>query len=171
MARLDGEKPAIWPWIIGLLVLVAIGVGGYFLYQNQGAETVDNSDVSAVHNRPGNMSNDSDKAAPPADKTTDDNAASTDTSLTTDNDNSVSNGDGTNNSNNASKSAPASGSNAQSGAMNSDKADSEKNELGTKRSKTITNDKTNNTVTYSKEVHGDGSATNSKQTGKAPAAP
>lgn len=50
MARLDGKKTAMWPWIVLVCVLVGLAVAGYFWYENREVDET-SVDVTTFHMR------------------------------------------------------------------------------------------------------------------------
>ena len=199
MARLDGKKKSPLPVIIGLAALLLLGVGGYYLMQNRGADSVSVTpgDVTVSDTRPGNMvsngvdaesngnevtigsesskeegsevknadsdntatQNSENSATPPvtiagaSDKGADSNSANSGESL------------GSKGSSGAEATRAGDGENKPlvDGASKSAK-ESADSPVMSERSKTIKNNKTGTTVTYTKKVRDDGSVSHEKST-------
>lgn len=217
MARLDGKKKSTVPLFIGLAAL-ALVVGGFFLMQNRGADsvTIQPGDVTVVDNKSGNMvsngidaQRDGNSVTIGSETATGETAAAADVNANDASANSTrdstsnltgdSTGDSTTNPTGDSTAMPpatvssgsdepdtdnstdksmdstkdaspgegtASAATASTAKGSGEKSD-DKKDVGRERSKTIKNNKTGTTVTYSKKVHGDGAVTHEKVTSPA----
>jgi hypothetical protein len=186
MARLYGERKSPLPVLIGVALLALVGIGGYYMYQNRGADVmrVAPGEVTVVDNTPGNMASNgevdaerngntvtvgSENAGDATDKSAS-GAASADGANTADN---PANTDmsGHADAKSGTVNDSANGAHSESGAMSGSETSSTEEAGVRERSKTITNEKTGTTVTYKKKVSEDGSVTREKtQTDATPAA-
>jgi hypothetical protein len=199
MARLEGGKPATWPYIVGLLVLAALAAGIYSYSRSRSTSSVDASNTApssaiveatpttdegagnvASGNEASGTSGDNGNAmsgvtpegtpsdAASADATPTDATSTEATSATpsvTDDANAATDAA------TAGTPAPETTPSVASTPVPSGTATGAKKDVVSKRSKTITNNKNGTTVTYSKEVHSDGSTTHNKTTGATPVTP
>ena len=62
MARLEGERKSPVPLLVGAALLALLAVGGYYAYQNRGADAVSMApgEVNVIDNKPGNMASNGD---------------------------------------------------------------------------------------------------------------
>ncbi len=194
MARLDGERKSPVPVLIGIALLALVAIGGYYAYQNRGADAVSMApgEVNVVDNKPGNMATNGDvdanregntvtigsdaddngneeanKATSP-DETSSGEASANETPTSA-----AGTGEQAAGAAGASSTPVSNATTAGTGAGTSAGATDEKAGKGivAERSKTIKNDKAKTTVTYQKRIHQDGSVSHSKTTGAPGATP
>ncbi|HEY0076959.1 MAG TPA: hypothetical protein VGB77_22935 [Abditibacteriaceae bacterium] len=188
MARLEGERKSPLPVVIGIALLALVAIGGYYAYQNRGADAVSMApgEVNVVDNTPGNMATNGGIDANREGNTVtigsdaDSNGNEEANKATSPNETSSGEASGSE----TPTSASARTGEEESGASSAPTSDAttagtsaattdEKAGEGViaERSKTIKNDKAKTTVTYQKKIHQDGSVSHSKATGAPGATP
>jgi hypothetical protein len=158
MARLDGKKSSSLPFIIGAILLVLAAAGAYSLSRRNASSTTEPVPVQMTNGSAASSSAVSSSAV--SSSAVSSSAASSpapDAAVAKESTDKESGG-----------SNPAS--TIAASAPGTDKSSSEKDVVA-KRSKTLANEKTGVSVTYSKEVHRDGTVSRDKATSATPTRP